>query len=47
LEILTKIKEIEALSSETNAQEKLNLLKQYLESYLLEYETFCFEEAWK
>jgi hypothetical protein len=46
MEILAKIQEIEQLSSETDELEKQNLIKKYLETYLLDYESHCFEEAW-
>jgi len=41
------MKEIESYCSDTDDLEKKNMIKQYLEKYILEYEAFCFEEAWK
>ena len=32
---------------ETEEDEKINMVKQFLEGYLLDYEQYCFEEAWK
>lgn len=41
-EINSKIREIEAMANE-GEEEKKQLVKKYLEKYLLEYEAFCYE----
>ena len=46
-EILNKIKEIQSLSPDNSETDKFDLLKKYLEGFLLDYELYCFEEAWK
>ena len=47
MEIIRKVREIEHLTYEMDEQEKKNLIKKYLEKYLLEHEVYCYEEAWK
>lgn len=44
-EILRKMREIEGM--ESDEEERRGLLKKLLEKYLLDYESHCFEEAWK
>jgi hypothetical protein len=42
MEIIRKVKEIEHLTYEMDEQEKKNLIKKYLEKYLLEHEVYCY-----
>lgn len=44
-ETLKKMREIEAM--DLDEEDRKGLIKKFLEKYLLDYETHCFEEAWK
>jgi hypothetical protein len=44
-EIMRRVREIEAMEGEE--EERKGLLKKFLEKYIVDYETHCFEEAWK
>ena len=41
------MKEIESTMPEENQENKKTMIKKFIEKYLLDYEIYCYEEAWK